>query len=155
MFKKLFEIMTERRQAKEAARKEYEERFLAELVSPDFDVIEELYCKPISASLRELYKNKEELQKSCISKVIKDQPEDQWIFICYYNPLNRKRIDEQWLKDGIHLAFAGDGSGSEYVVDPTDDQGVISFFDHESEVLKPTGVTIKQYLVLEDAQEET
>lgn len=125
------------------------------MISPQFETIKSIYGKPISNSLRALYENKIELQKSLINKVIEGKPFNEWIHIDFYCPLDKKHIDGQWVQDGIHFAFAGDGSGSEYVVDPTDDQGIIFFFVHETGELIPTGVTMEQYSSLKDKEGDT
>ena len=54
----------------------------------------------------------------------------------------------------MHYAFAGDGSGSEWVVDPTDDDAVVKFLEHETCELILTGVTIRDFLGLEEVNEE-
>ena len=97
---------------------------------------------------RALYEDTGELRKSYAEKVIDGEREDHWIFIACYWPLNRAHVDGQWLQDGKHYAFAGDGSGSEWVVDPTDDEAEIFFFEHETQELKPTGVRMTQFLSL-------
>ncbi len=155
MLKKWLRARGERKQKEEDARRESAARLEAELLNPQFGVIEDVYGKPISKSLRALYENTGELRKSYIEKVINGKPADQWIFISCYWPLNRAHVDGQWLQDGKHYAFAGDGSGSEWVVDPTDDEGEIWFFEHETQELKPTGVTMAQFQSLPENAEET
>jgi hypothetical protein len=148
MLKKWFQARAKRRQKADEARRQAAEQFKAELLHPQFGVIEEVYGKSISKTLRALYEDKSELLKSYAVKVIDGEPEDHWIFISCYWPLNRAQVDGQWRQDGKHFAFAGDGSGSEWVVDPTDDEAEIFYFEHESAELKPTGVRMHQFMSL-------
>jgi hypothetical protein len=154
MFRKWLQARSERKQKAEEARRNSTAQFEAELLNPQFGVIEEVYGKPISQSLRALYEDTCELRKSYVEKVISGKPVDQWIFVSCYWPLNRAHVDRQWSHDGKHYAFAGDGSGSEWVVDPTDDEAEISLFEHEAQELKPTGVTMAQFRSLPENIEE-
>lgn len=155
MFKKWLKARAERKVAEEEARRQETERFEAELLAPQFSVIAEVYGNPISNSLRALYEDIIELRKSYVEKKIDGKPQDQWIFVSCYFPLNRKQAEGQRLQDKKHFAFAGDGSGSEWVVDPTDNHGQIFLFEHETEELKPTGVTMAQFKSLLENTEET
>jgi hypothetical protein len=118
-------------------------------ISPAFSAVQSLL------SLKALYEDETELRKSYVTKVLPGRSEDLWLFISCYNPLNKSQIKGQWLQDGIHFAFAGDGSGSEYVVDPTDDHAEIKFLEHETGELKSTGVLMSEYLSLIDDQGNT
>jgi hypothetical protein len=162
MLGRIFKHLAERKQVAEAAkkaaeetRKQEQEQFYAELISPQYDVIQEVYGKPISPSLRALYANATEIRRSYVEKIIEGRPEDQWIFISCYWPLNMKHVKEQLQQDGIHFAFAGDGSGGQWVVDPTDDHGIISYHEHETGELKSTGVPMVEFLLLKENIENT
>src|SRR4051812_38142369 len=107
MLKKWLQARTERKQKEEVTRRAAAARFEAELLNPQLGVIEEIYGKPISKSLRALYENTSELRKTYSEKVINGKPEDQWTFISCYWPLNRAHVDGQCLQDGKYYAFAG------------------------------------------------
>ena len=84
MLKRLLEHLAVKKLARIQAREEAHQRYLYELLSPDFDLVQRVHGKPISKSLRALYEDKDELKKSCISKVIPDQRCDRWIFVESY-----------------------------------------------------------------------
>lgn len=148
MFRKFFQALARRKQQAAIARQEKLEAFLAELRSPEYGLIEEKFGRPISASLKALYEDKEELTRDCLTKIVPGQSEDKWFFVACYWPLKRSCLDGPWLQFGDLVPFAGDGAGNDYVVDPTDDDAEIKFFDHETGELKPTGVLMSAYLSL-------
>jgi len=155
MFRRIRQWRETRSREQEESRRKAQEEFEANLLSPQFDEIERAFGKPISQSLRSLYENQEEIRKAYVTKIVPGVPEDRWIFISCYWPLDRAQAEGGWNPDGIHFAFAGDGSGSEWVVDPTEDAAEIKYLEHETCDLKPTGVKMCEFLSLEEGDPET
>jgi hypothetical protein len=155
MLRKWLKARADRKRQQELAHEQARVAYEESLLSPDFGDIASVFGSPISFSLKALYEDETELRKSYVTKVLPGRSEDLWLFISCYNPLNKSQIKGQWLQDGIHFAFAGDGSGSEYVVDPTDDHAEIKFLEHEAGELKSTGVLMSEYLSLIDDQGNT
>jgi hypothetical protein len=150
MFKRFFQARADRRREEEEKRRQQFEQHLAALLSPRFEEIEKKFGRPISPALRALYENREEIVRSNVTKVVPGVPEDQWISIAAYYPLDAVQAEGGWQPDGVHFAFAGDGSGSEWVVVPTDDHAEIQYLEHETGELKPTGVRMCDFLRLRD-----
>ena len=144
----------ERKERARLAHEQEKEAFRQRQLNPRFELIEEYYGKPISPSLRALYEDKVEIQREFITKIIRGKPEDDGIFVCWYDPLDRKHLGEQWEKSGTHFEFADDGSGSKWIVDPTDYRAIISFYEHETREVFPTGVLMSEFRTLEDCESE-
>ena len=158
MILRFFQRRAERKLEEERSqRREIEERQAGierKLQNPEFGEIERVFGRPISRALRALYENQEEIRRSHVTRIVPGRPKEQWhIYICDYFPLDRQQAEGGWNPDGVHFAFAGDGSGSEWVVDPTKENAEIKYLEHESNELKPTGVRFCDFLGL--AEEET
>lgn len=67
--------------------------FDAKLENPQFQEIERFFGRPISLSLRSLYEDKTEIRKSYITKIVPGAPEDEWIFISSYWPLDKEQTE--------------------------------------------------------------
>ncbi|MCE5326840.1 MAG: SMI1/KNR4 family protein [Planctomycetaceae bacterium] len=151
--RRLRESRKRRKEQVEQERAAALEKFTQRQMNPQYDLIAEIYGKPISQSLRALYDNKVEILKENVEKIVPGQSEDRWLCISWYDPMDREHIEEQWNPESRCYEFADDGSGSKYVVDPTDDNAQIYYFDHEGQEMKPTGATMVQFLSLEESHE--
>src|SRR5688572_13245190 len=123
----MFGFFKRRREATERARQVEVERFRDRQASPRFELVAARYGAPISQPLRDLYLNTGEIQRDSVSKIIPGKPSDQWLYFCWYVPLDAESLGQQVGPDPKLLEFADDGSGSRYAVNPTDPNAAILY----------------------------
>jgi hypothetical protein len=118
---------------------------------PDFKALESEFgsvCQP----LRSLYANTKEILREHATRIPRpDVKEDEYIYVCWYHPVDQKSIDDRWPANSNYFEFGNDGSGNTYVVNPTLEDPEILFYDHESNTHQTTGVRLSQYLGLPEA----
>lgn len=151
MLGNLINKLTAKSRAKKEEYKKQQERIAKEikeeLSNPDYTVIEKIFRKPASSSLKKLYQNQSIVQSEYLNKV-NPYHKGEEISITIFNPLNEKVIKGQWCQTGKHFAFGNDGSGSEWVIDPTEEDPVIFYFEHESNELISTNLTLNEFIEL-------
>ena|GEM_PF-5075529 len=136
-------------------REEYEAALDAKYRNPQFDAIEAAYGKPISAPLRSLYENYDEVRRSSVNRVIARTPSLESLYISGYFPLDRETAEAElhWDEAGSYFAFATDGGECTWAVDPTDDDAEVMVYDLEADRVIATGVRLDALLSLPEEKQ--
>lgn len=117
---------------------EASQEFLRRLKSPDLEAVETHFGSPLPACVRELYSNQDELLRADFVVSPKPgAPRNQRWYIAYYNPADAESVRDGGKTDERLFAFANDGSGNEYLIDPTQADPEVRFLDHETGELAP------------------
>jgi hypothetical protein len=116
---------------KEAAA--FSQRFLHRLQHPDFAAVEQELGKPLPAILKAFYSRPEELLRANFALAASAQVpvENRW-FVADYQPLDAEAIRDRWPGLERYVAFADDGAGNGYLIEPGSDDPPVLFHDHET-----------------------
>ena len=117
---------------------EYSQRFTERLHQPDFGALESHYGASVPAALRALYSNSEELGRGDfeVAPRIDADEEDRW-FMEFYQPADSEALKVFWPGTERYFAFADDGAGNEYLIDPRLPDPPVQFHDHETGEFSP------------------
>ena len=106
--------------------------FRKRLQSPDFATVERHFGHPLPECLLQLHSDKQELlQSDFFVASTKDTVENECWEIAYYQPLDGQSIRESWHRMGDYFAFASDGFGNDYLIDPKENDPAVLFYEHE------------------------
>lgn len=109
---------------------EHAHRFEHRLHHPDLEAIRTHFGHALPAALQALYEDTSELQRGDFD-VIPPTGADPH-YICFYNPGDRENVEDSWPGCEQYYAFADDGSGNGYMVDPRLEDPPVLFHDHET-----------------------
>ena len=108
-------------------------QFIERLENPDFAAVEKYFGCPLPDCVRALYADRKELLRSDFEVAAGNDadPDDRW-YIAFYCPADAQTMRDCW--PGIeHLfAFADDGGGDGYLIDPTQDDPAVLHHCHET-----------------------
>jgi hypothetical protein len=113
-------------------------RFVERLQAPDFPAVEKELGRPLPACVQALYANPEELLRGDFEVAAGSdaEPDRRW-YVGFYRPADGESARASWAGLGKYFAFADDGCGNPYVIDPKDDDPAVLFFDHETGEFSP------------------
>lgn len=117
---------------------EYARGFLLRLQNPDFDAIEKHFGCPLPQVVRALYRDKTEIMRSdfFVAREVDSPEEDRW-YIGFYQPADAKSLQERWPGTEQYFAFADNGCGDSYLVDPRQPDPPVFFHYHETGEIDP------------------
>jgi hypothetical protein len=117
---------------------EHTRRFTERLLHPDLPAIEKHFGGPLPRTIHDLYANTAELQRGDfeVAATATADEEDRW-FIAFYQPADAESLRESWPGTESLFAFASDGAGNEYVIDPRGSDPSVRFHDHETGEFTP------------------
>lgn len=111
----------------------YSREFIQRLQRPDFPVVARHFGQPLPECVQALYADKQELLRSnfevAASKTV--PVEERW-FVSDYQPADGRSIQDAWPGMERYFAFADDGTGNGYLIDPKDKDPAVLFHDHET-----------------------
>jgi hypothetical protein len=112
---------------------EYSRQFLERLHHPDFAAVEKYFGRPLPACLQALYADRQEVLRGDfeVAAAPDAPPEDPW-HVAFYQPADEQSARDAWPGLEKYFAFADDGCGNGYLIDPTDDDPPVLFHDHET-----------------------
>ncbi len=112
---------------------EYSRRFIERLRHPDFVAVEEHFGHPLPSCIQSLYVDEEELLRGDFDVAAESDAasENRW-YVAYYQPADAETVRESWPGLEKYFAFANDGCGNEYLIEPGDDDLPVLFHDHET-----------------------
>ncbi len=113
-------------------------QFNERLQTSDFAALEAHFGCPLPDCVRALYANAEELMRRRFEVAPSaDLPEEERLFIAFYQPAYAIAAKESWPGIEKYFAFANDGFGNEYIIDPRELDPAILFHDHEDGEIMP------------------
>jgi hypothetical protein len=112
---------------------EYSRQFVQRLRSPDFPAVEKHFGRPLPQCVRTLYSDKEELLRNNFAVAASSGvPDGERWYVSDYQPADGASVRDSWPGLEKYFAFADDGSGNGYLIDPTQDDPPVLFHDHET-----------------------
>jgi hypothetical protein len=106
-----------RRLPSKAQRAEFSRRFTDRLLHPDFDTVEAHFDCSMPEAVKCLYKNKEEVVRENFEVQSQAASDPNW-YVAFYNPADAESLKDCWPDTRRFFAFASDGCGNDYLVDP-------------------------------------
>jgi len=126
---------------------EYSRRFRERLMNPDFEAVAKYFRHTLPQAIVELYQNQEELMRGDFKIALsKDSSEDEQWYIGFYMPADAEAVQLTWPGVEKFFAFANDGCGNDYIVDPTLDDPPVKFHDHETGEIIHVCDTLSQFM---------
>ena len=121
--------------------------FLERLRRPDYTALQDHFGRPLPDALRSLYENKEEVVRQDFEMAPSLQAdEDQRWYIAFYQPADAQAVRDAWPGCEECFAFANDGSGNDYLVDPRVPDPPVRFHDHETGEFTPVCDQVSEFL---------
>lgn len=131
-------------------------RFRERLQNPDIAALEKHFGYPFPSALRSLYGNQEELVRGDFDvAATADATGADWRFIAYYLPADEESVKYPWPGLEKYFAFADDGLGNGYLVNPTDDDPPVFYHDHEEGALEEICEHLSEFMKWPRRSEET
>ena len=112
---------------------EYSKRYKERLLNPEFAALEAHFGCTMPNELKELYASKEEIQRGNFDVVTKgrDGSKETWT-VAFYEPADLESLRDTWPDCKELFAFANDGCGNDYLIDPRKPRSEVLFHDHET-----------------------
>ncbi len=112
---------------------EYARQFNQRLQTPDFAALERNFGCPVPQPVRALYENKQEVMRQDFE--VAATPEapavERWS-VAFYQPADQENVRDAWPGLEKYFAFADDGCGNGYLIDPREADPPVLFHDHET-----------------------
>jgi hypothetical protein len=122
-------------------------RFEERLHQPDFEALEKHFGCSIPVAFKQIYSNHAELDRAEFSVVpVGTHEENSPWFIASYVPADVESLRYRWPGTEAYLAFADDGCGNEYLIDPKDADARVLFHDHETGELSEVCGSLLQFM---------
>lgn len=115
------------------------------LHNPQFDLIEQHFGHPVPAALRQMYADPAILSREPFSVSIPSVDKPKHWFVESFTPIDPNTLE---FFEGFeqYIGFASDGSEGIYVIDPTQPDPEVYYFDMEGYTLDPCDSTLSQFL---------
>ena len=134
MILKIVDRLTLGRKQSPEKRAESIQIFNQRLLNPDFESLRQHFDHPIPQSLISLYENHDLIVQGGFSVIPRSgADDDEMWYIASFEPMDAESQEYTFFDSLKYLAFAGDGCGNAYVVDPRDDDPAVLFHDHEDD----------------------
>jgi hypothetical protein len=126
---------------------EYSERFRERLLKPDFAALEAHFDCAMPKELKDLYADKKEILRGGF-EVLTDKsgaPEHSWP-VAFYLPADLESLRDVWPDCKELFAFADDGCGNGYLIDPRKPDLEVLFHDHEDSQITRVGLNLAGFI---------
>jgi len=112
---------------------QYSRKFNQRLQAPDFPALERHFGCPLPQAVRALYENKPEVRRSDFQVSADAQPAaDECWYLAFYQPADEENVRDAWPGTEQYFAFADDGCGNGYLINPREADPPVLFHDHET-----------------------
>ncbi len=117
------------------------------LLNPDFAALEQHYDHALPAALVAIYKDDQEVIRGDFYVAPSADPseEHRW-YVAFYMPADLSSVKDAWPGTERFFAFADDGCGNGYLIDPTLDDPEVLFHDHETGELTPVASRLSEFM---------
>lgn len=134
---------------------EYSRRFRKRLANPDFGVLEQHFGCGLPLPLKQLYANSDELSRGDFEVVPPDgRNSTDPTYVAFYNPADAESLKYTFHDGDIYFAFADDGCGNAYIIDPRETDPPVLFHDHETGEIEPVAPSLSQFMKWERREPE-
>lgn len=114
---------------------------------PDFEALEDYFGHPLPAVLKELYADKQLIRRDDILIRVPDPLDGgNECYVAFFEPAN---LENAGTTDSIckgMFAFASNGAGDLYLIDPREADPEVIYYLHESGERRAMGVTLSQFI---------
>lgn len=124
---------------------EFSRRFNERLLHPDFAAVEAHFGCSMPEELKRLYSAREEILCGDFEVASKGKSKSNW-YVAYYNPADAESLNDYWPAIKNFFAFANDGCGNDYLIDPRDPELKVVFHDHETGEIEPVDMSFPAFL---------
>ena len=126
---------------------EYSKRFTERLLAPQFAELENHFGCAIPEEIKCLYEDKAEIQKGDfeVTMAASDGSQQTWT-VAFYEPADLESVRDGWQECDHLFAFANDGCGNEYVINPKETNTRVSFYDHETGEFTVVASSLSEFL---------
>ncbi len=117
-----------KRQIEECSR-----QFTERVQHPDFAAVHKHFGCPLPPCVQALYADRQEVLRTDFEVVANPDtdPGRRW-YVAYYQPADAQSARDTWPGLDEYFAFADDGCGNGYLVDPREHDPPVLFHDHET-----------------------
>ena len=137
-------------------RDEYSRRFRERLANPDFGALEQHYGCTLPIPLKQLYTNSEELSRGEFEVVPPHgRTPDDAPYVAFYNPADAESLTHTFHDGDAYFAFADDGCGNTYLIDPRGTDPPVLFHDHETGEIEAVAPSLSEFMKWERRDPET
>lgn len=134
---------------------EHGRRFRERLRNPDFLSLEEHFGCRAPEALRRLHQDKDEVLRGDFLVVPPGAKEEsEFHYVCYFCPVDADSIKDVLPGLEKYFAFADDGGGNGYLIDPTLDDPPVLYHDHESGEIEKVCDSLSEFLSWERREPE-
>jgi hypothetical protein len=135
-----------------------QKKFNRRLLNPDFACFERRYGVQPPISLQSIFFDKSRNlcdQESFTVQITPGvQSENTWYVSCIY-PIDEEQLSRRpWPGTESFYAFAGDGSGDQYLIKPSESDPDVFYYEHETGRLINIGTRLSQFLTAQRIYEE-
>jgi hypothetical protein len=112
---------------------EFSRQFAERLQHPDFGAVERHFGRLLPACVRALYADRQEILRRNfeVTPIHDAERDDRW-HVAFYQPADGQSARDAWRGLEKYFAFADDGFGNGYLIDPNDDDPPVLFHNHET-----------------------
>ena len=125
------------------------ERFRERLRTPDFDLFRRRFgCEPPQA-LKALLADASLLTDTGggFEVVLPGREGDSRWFVAWVEPMDAEHLSGVvWPGTEGHYAFANDGAGDTYLIDPRESDPTVLYYEHETAKTRPVGATLSRFI---------
>ena len=126
---------------------DYSRKFEERLANPDFPSLERHFGHPLPAALRALYLDPVERMRDQFEVAPSaNAPRGERWPIAFYQPADAESLRDMWPGTEERFAFADDGCGNGYLVDPRQGDPPVFFHDHETGELEPVCDRLSEFM---------
>jgi hypothetical protein len=123
-------------------------KFIHRLLHPDLAAVESHFGFPLPEALRKLYSDQTELMRGNFNVAQNPEADEggRWA-IAFYQPADEEAISTTWPGLEAYFAFADDGCGNGYVIDPKEKDPPVLFHDHETGELTLVCPSVSEFML--------
>ncbi|WP_013627115.1 SMI1/KNR4 family protein [Rubinisphaera brasiliensis] len=126
---------------------DYSRRFLQRLANPDFAFVERHFGCALPDRLKQLYADTEELNRSGFEIVPpKEQDDTEPVYVAFYEPADEESLKYRFHDGDTYFAFANDGCGNDYMIDPHEPDPPVLYHDHETGEVTPVAARFSEFM---------
>lgn len=103
------------------------------LKCPEFEALERHYCCEFPECVKQLYSDMPELLQEEFEVADPDHRlREETLYVAFYQPADLQTVEEMWPGNSNYFAFANDGCGDEYLIDPNESDPAVLLHNHET-----------------------
>lgn len=118
------------------------------LLNPDIAALEQHYGHALPTALVALYQNDQEVIRGgfYVARSVDTSEENRW-YVAFYMPADLRSVKDAWPGTERYFAFADDGCGNGYLVDPRLDDPAVFLHDHETGEFHPVANRFSEFMI--------